>query len=64
MSQSSLTASNWTAELYDYITIGAALPVETAAPVTASAQTGDIVLCAALLGIVSAIAVFRAKKKA
>ncbi len=78
MSQSSLTASSWTAELYDYITIGTALPVETeapvteaaaeapvetAAPVTAAAQTGDIVLCAVLLGIASVITVFRAKKK-
>ncbi len=79
MSQSSLTASSWTAELYDYITIGAALPVETAAPETeaaaeapaeaaaeapaAAAQTGDVALYAVLLGISSVVAALRAKKK-
>lgn len=77
MSQSSLTASSWTAELYDYITIGAPLPVETEppateaaaeapaeeAPVVISAQTGDIVLFALLTGITSVIAAVKAKKR-
>lgn len=73
MSPSSLTASSWTAELYDYITIGAALPVETAAPVTeaaaetapvvaAAAQTGDLAVCAAIFGLAAVAVIAFAKK--
>jgi Domain of unknown function (DUF1083). len=77
MSRSSLTASSWTAELYDYITIGAPIVIETEAPVTeapaqtpaaetaapTAAQTGDIAICAAIFGLAAAAAIFIASKK-
>lgn len=73
MSPSSLTASSWTAELYDYITIGAPLPVETEPPQTepempaepppaTAAQTGDI-MCAALVAAAAAAVIIKANKK-
>jgi hypothetical protein len=76
MSPSSLTASSWTAELYDYITIGAALPVETEAPETEppaetpapveapAAQTGEPVLISVLSVAVAAAVLMLKKKKA
>lgn len=74
MSRSSLTASSWTAELYDYITVGAPLPVETEAPATeaavetapaaASAQTGDMLIYIAIFGAAAiAVITFAAKKQ-
>ena len=76
MSPSSLTASSWTAELYDYITIGAALPVETEAPdteppaetpapvITPAAQTGESIVMLMMSAALAASILIIKKKKA